>query len=551
MSAVRRLIVLLAAGVAGVALVSGSSARVTARTDVFTGYGFEACTAPSVASLQAWQASPYRAVGIYLGGVNRACGDGNLSSAWVASVEAAGWSLMPLYVGLQAPCVSQKGLKTIAAAQASAQGTAAADDAVAKATQFGLPPGSPLTFDMEGYSTTNPTCTQTVQTFLAAWTNELHALGYLASVYGSAASTIRDAAVVSPPTDAVWIADWNGKASVFGDPYVSDALWPNHQRIHQYKGGHKETWGGVTINVDSDYVDAPVVTPYAAPPPPPPTPPGGSVGSGDNQATATWPSGSFATTAVVTLTPTTIATPPTGYATGGYAVALAVNDASSNPPTPVTTFAKAVDVHVAAQAGTGAPFLSLDGGATWQALPLLASKALPTGVPAGYVANTDGSVDVLTLEAGIVAEFPDRTPPSQPVLSGRFVNGSLRLSWPAATDNSGHVASYAVLRDGGQVLTVPAGTRQAAVKAFHPTGITVYRVEAIDAAGNTSKPSKPLVVVPSTKPAGLPRPVPRWAWTLFSFQHQHTGVRPKTPRPFPGWYWRWAAWRLAPFKVKR
>jgi hypothetical protein len=101
------------------------------------------------------------------------------------------------------------------------------------------------------------------------------------------------------------------------------------------------------------------------------------------------------------------------------------------------------------------------------------------------------------------------------------------------------------------VLSVPASTRHATVRAFHPTGITVYRVEATDQAGNTSKPSKPLVVVPSTKPTGLPRPVPQWAWTLFAFQHQHTGVRPKTPRPFPAWYWRWAAWRLAPFKVKR
>jgi hypothetical protein len=548
---VPRLLVLLAAAVAGVVLVSGSSARPAARTDVFTGYGFEACTAPSPSALQAWQASPYRAVGIYIGGRNRACGDGNLSASWVASVEAMGWSLMPLYVGLQAPCVSQKGLAKIDPASAASQGTAAADDAVAKATQLGLPPGSPITFDMEGYSTTNPTCTATVQTFLAAWTNELHTLGYVASVYGSAASTIRDAAAVSPPADAVWIANWDGRASVFGDPYVSDALWTNHQRIHQYKGGHKEAWGGVTINVDSDYVDAPVVTPYAAPPPPPPTPPGGSVGSGDNQATATWPSGAFATTAVVTLTPTTVTTPPPGYATGGYAVALAVNDAASNPPTPVATFAKAVDVHVAPQQGVGAPFLSLDGGATWQALPLLTARALPTGVGAGYVANADGSVDVITLEAGIVGEFPDRTPPSQPVLSGTFVNGSLRLSWPAATDNSGHVAGYAILRDGGEVLSVPASTRHVAVRAFHPTGITVYRVQATDAAGNTGKPSKPLVVVPSTKPTGLPRPVPQWAWTLFAFQHQHTGVRPKTPRPFPDWYWRWAAWRLSPFKVKR
>ena len=34
------------------------------------------------------------------------------------------------------------------------------------------------------------------------------------------------------------------------------ADWPNHQRLHQYQGGHNATYGGVTINIDSDYVDA-------------------------------------------------------------------------------------------------------------------------------------------------------------------------------------------------------------------------------------------------------------------------------------------------------
>ena len=136
--------------------------------------------------------------------------------------------------------------------------------------------------------------------------SELHAQGYVSGVYGSAASTIRDvAALGSAKPDNAWIANWNGVEDVFGDPYVSDALWPNHQRVHQYKGGHKETYGGVTINIDSDYVDGAVVGGSAAvpPPPPPAEPPAGSVGSGDGKATATWVAGSFDTTAVVTLTP--------------------------------------------------------------------------------------------------------------------------------------------------------------------------------------------------------------------------------------------------------
>jgi hypothetical protein len=67
--------------VALVVAVAGSAAPARAHAGVFTGYGFDACTAPSTAALTAWTASPYRAIGIYLGGVNRACKDGNLTAS--------------------------------------------------------------------------------------------------------------------------------------------------------------------------------------------------------------------------------------------------------------------------------------------------------------------------------------------------------------------------------------------------------------------------------------------------------------------------------------
>ena len=124
---------------------------------------------------------------------------------------------------------------------------------------------------MEGYPLNNATCTASVQAFVSAWTTALHAQGFVAGVYGSAASTMRDVAAIGTGLpDAGWIANWNGVESVFGDPYVSDSVWANHQRVHQYKGGHKETWAGTTINIDSNVVDGPVVGGSTAPPPPPP-----------------------------------------------------------------------------------------------------------------------------------------------------------------------------------------------------------------------------------------------------------------------------------------
>ena len=267
---------LIAAAVAAALLVGvghgASAAPRAASAGVFTGYAFDACTAPSQTALTAWLASAYRALGIYIGGVNRACANANLNSTWVSSTLNSGWSLLPLYVGLQAPCVSQSGLQKISTTPATAttQGQSAATDAIARAGALGLPGGSPIYADVEGYALGNATCTKAVQSFVTGWTSTLRASGYVAGVYGSAASTMRDvAALGSSIPDAGWIANWNGVESVFGDAYVSDSVWANHQRIHQYKGGHNETWGGATINIDSNVADGPVVGGSASAPPPP------------------------------------------------------------------------------------------------------------------------------------------------------------------------------------------------------------------------------------------------------------------------------------------
>jgi hypothetical protein len=543
---------LIAATLAAALLVGasgGSAAPQAARAGIFTGYGFEACTAPSTAALSAWAASPYDAVGIYLGGINRGCADGNLSATWVTSTLAMGWSLLPLYVGLQAPCVGQTRLQRISSnvATAANQGRAAADDAVSKADSFGLPAGSPLYFDMEGYKGNDSACTKSVQSFVTAWTTELHALGYISGVYGSAASTIRDvAALGNAKPDAAWIANWNGVEGVFGDPYVSDTLWPNHQRVHQYKGGHKETYAGVTINIDSDYVDGPVVGGSAAPPPPPPppNPPAGSVGSGDSKATATWPTGAFSATSVVTLTPTTQAPAP-----NGYAVQLTVTDTQT--ATPVTRFGAPVNVHLLVPAAGLAPSFSVDG-TTWKPLPHLSSPSLPAGVDAGYTLDPDGTVEILTLVPGFFGLLPDTVPPTQPqAFRGQFVKGALRLAWQGSTDNSGTIASYQVLLDGTAVSSLPGKARRVVVRGFHSATQTVYRVRAVDGSGVLGKPSRPIVVVPTKRPLDTPRTLPHWAWGLLAYQ-QHQGPRPaKAPKKPPAWYWHWASWRLAPFHLKR
>jgi Domain of unknown function (DUF1906) len=545
----------LSIGVAG-----SAAAPLRSQATVYTGYGFDTCEAPSQATLTAWLASPYRALGIYIGGANRACANTNLTSTWVASAQSTGWDLLPLYVGLQAPCVGKASLAKVGAATAATQGAAAADDAAARAAAIGLPAGSPLYFDMEGYATKNATCTQTVQTFLSSWVAELHAVGFTAGVYGSAASTIRDlqplATTASSPDD-VWIADWDGRAAVFGDPYVNDDLWTSHQRLHQYRGGHKETYGGVTLNIDNNYVDGAAVglasgPPVTPPSSPQPTPgfPAGSVASGDAQATVSWPDGAFTQPVVVTLLPSIPSQTPPGFGAGGYGVQLSVSVSATGAP--VTRFTTPLAIHIVPQTAGLAPMYSTDG-TNWKPLPELSSAAVGTGQQAGYVEGTGGSFDIETAVAGFFALLPDRQRPAAPAeLDGRFANGSLVLTWPQSTDNSGAITSYRVTLSNAPVRSLPAASTSASVHGFHVDGPSVYRVIAVDPAGNTSRPSDPVVVLPTKRPGSVPHALPRWAWELYDWQRAgKSGPRPpRAPRITPSWYWAWDAWRLDPFHIR-
>jgi len=230
-------------------------ARVSAAD--YTGLGFDACTAPSRRAMSAWSTSPYRAIGVYIGGANRGCSQPNLTASWVAEQTAAGWRLIPTYVGLQAPTSSCSSCAKLSGGSAALQGGQAATDAVNEARLVGIGEGSPIYFDMESYTRTSSASNATL-TFLEAWTTRLHALGYEAGVYSSSASGIADLAArlggIYRQPDNLWFANWNGRANAL-DSYVPAGAWANHQRIHQYRGGHNESYGGVTINIDNNYVE--------------------------------------------------------------------------------------------------------------------------------------------------------------------------------------------------------------------------------------------------------------------------------------------------------
>jgi Rv2525c-like, glycoside hydrolase-like domain len=269
----RAILVEPASGAAAISALPRAHSRASTASrsgTIFTGLGFDACSAPSSRSMSAWKESPYRAIGVYIGGINRACSQPNLTPEWVAAQTAAGWHLIPTYVGLQAPTSACSSCGKLSASQATAQGVAAAEDAVEEANAVAMGPGSPIYFDMESYSPTSSATAATLA-FLEAWTKQLHSLGYVSGVYSSSASGIADLADQAGSgyelPDHLWIANWNGAQST-SDPVVPSNVWSQHQRIHQYRGGHDESYGGVTINIDNDYVDGATVGEATLPPTP-------------------------------------------------------------------------------------------------------------------------------------------------------------------------------------------------------------------------------------------------------------------------------------------
>lgn len=213
--------------------------------------------------MQAWRAK-FAATAIYIGGEEMACGYGNLSPAWIKAAQAMGWSLLPTYVGPQAPCNDFSG--KIDPKKAAAQGAQAALDAVGDAMMFGLGPGTPIYYDIEAYNLTKKRCSRGVLTFLDAWTRELNALGYTSGVYSSAGSGIVDVSTATTIAghpfarpQALWVALWDNACDLDASPYLPQALWPMARTSKQFIGSHWVKIKHFSLDVDSDLVNSAVV----------------------------------------------------------------------------------------------------------------------------------------------------------------------------------------------------------------------------------------------------------------------------------------------------
>lgn len=240
-------------------------------TQIVQGQGFDKCEVPTLAQLQTWwNASPYRAVNLYIGGSSRACANSALSNSYVSQMSAQGWKFIPTWVGPQAACSGYASRMSSDPTTAYQQGVSEANSAADVAANLGLS-NSVLYYDLEAYDTSNDTCRNAAKSFISGWSAQARARGYQAGVYGSAcASALNDFISIPNVPNVIWPAHWiyssyNSGATVWSVACIPDSNWSNHQRIRQYAGGHNETWGGLTLNIDSNALDGVVATYGSAP----------------------------------------------------------------------------------------------------------------------------------------------------------------------------------------------------------------------------------------------------------------------------------------------
>lgn len=243
----------------------------------YRGEGFDQCSAPGQGAMDAWRKhSPYRAIGVYIGGSARTCAQPNLTPQWVNTQHTKGWHLTPIWVGPQPWKTAKNPINVLPAnpSDAEARGRKEAQAAIEAARQLGLGEGSVLYNDVEHYDD-RAKWDAPVAAYLSGWTAELWQAGYRSGAYVHANSGMKAlSALYDQRTDQgtvqgthempdiVWAANWNKRADVsdasMGLP-EGTRQWSGKRRIHQYHGPIKETYGGVTIEIDRNYLDvAPV-----------------------------------------------------------------------------------------------------------------------------------------------------------------------------------------------------------------------------------------------------------------------------------------------------
>jgi putative cell wall-binding protein len=254
-------------GSLGLVGIGATSAQATSTNPTaFSGKAFDVCNAPSNPQMDDWYAhSPYRGVGVYIGGSDYLCKtasspSGGYTADWVAHQAATGWGMWAIYAGKQGPEL------TAAGADPRALGVADGADAASQAQKLTFPQGTTIFLDIEPYH--EAATAQAFNTYIKAFAGGLSQAGYRLGIYGNSLNPATDHSaisdVVADPSlsSAVAAVDISGTTAdqpnfnaTTNDPYVPSSLWGKHQRIHQYSKEVSRQFGSTSLTVDEDVVD--------------------------------------------------------------------------------------------------------------------------------------------------------------------------------------------------------------------------------------------------------------------------------------------------------
>jgi len=247
--------------------------------EYYKGPAFDKCAIPTLSQLQTWyNSSPYKAVNLYIGGISRYCANTSLSASYIQSMYLQGWRFIPTWVGHQAPspCANFNYPFPLDVNQAYQYGVNNANQASARLRELNLTnpdgTGSVIYLDLEHF-TYSTSCSNAARAYVNGWTTRLAQLGIRSGLYSSS-TNIRDNKYynLSVTPVVVWIAEWYAATgyrpneTVWNLRYLSNDYWVNYQRILQYCGDHTETWGGVSLVMDSDVAEGVVAVPYGSNP---------------------------------------------------------------------------------------------------------------------------------------------------------------------------------------------------------------------------------------------------------------------------------------------
>jgi len=216
-----------------------------------------------------WKSSPYYDVGVYLPNALNRKNDPGLTPKWVSTVVGQGWTIIPIWYGLQAPqsptqCIEDpQDLEpfSLTPAVAYQEGQQEADCAMQNAVAIGIS-GGIIYKDLEQYydKPADTACDTAAKSYVQGWTSELEAFGWNAGVYGGGGNA--DAPKDWPDVpDDVWIKTWPSSVtpwySVWGILGSKDSkLWFDQNRLAQYQGNQMQAWGDnneLPLDLDMEY----------------------------------------------------------------------------------------------------------------------------------------------------------------------------------------------------------------------------------------------------------------------------------------------------------